>query len=127
MRVLYIEDSASDADLARRALARTAPEIELEIVTTLTEGLERLTPSENYDVLLTDLSLPEGSGLEALARVREQRLSTAVVILTGSGDQDSAIAALKASADDYLIKRDDYLERLPRILRNALEIGRAHV
>lgn len=121
MRVLYIEDSASDADLARRALARTAPEIELEIVTTLTEGLGRLTPSENYDVLLTDLSLPDGSGLEALARVRDQRLSTAVVILTGSGDQGFAIAALKASADDYLIKRDDYLERLPRILRNALE------
>lgn len=121
MRVLYIEDSASDADLARRALARTAPEIELKIVTTLTEGLKRLTPLENYDVLLTDLSLPDGSGLEALARVWEQRLSTAVVILTGSGDQGSAIAALKASADDYLIKRDDYLERLPRILRNSLD------
>ncbi|PSJ16829.1 response regulator, partial [Nitrosomonas supralitoralis] len=121
MRVLYIEDSTSDADLARRVLAQTAPDVELEVVTTLTEGLTRLTSTDKFDVLLTDLSLPDGSGLEALAGVREQRLPIAVVILTGSDDQDSAIAALKASADDYLIKRDDYLQRLPHILRSALE------
>ncbi|PXW88261.1 PAS domain S-box-containing protein/diguanylate cyclase (GGDEF)-like protein [Nitrosomonas sp. Nm84] len=120
MRVLYIEDSASDADLARRTLARIAPEIELEVAVTLTAGLKQLAEPGFYDLLLVDLSLPDGSGLEALASVREQRLSTAVVILTGSGDEDSAIAALKASADDYLIKRDDYLERLPRTLRNAV-------
>ncbi len=119
MRVLYIEDSASDADLARRMLAQTAPEIQLEVVMTLAEGFQQLTHPDGYDVLLTDLFLPDGSGLEALAYVREQRLPVAVVILTGSGDQDSAMAALKASADDYLVKRDDYLERLPRILRSA--------
>ncbi|HLP82088.1 MAG TPA: response regulator, partial [Nitrosomonas sp.] len=119
MRVLYIEDSTSDADLARRMLAQTAPEIQLEVVTTLAEGFQQLTHPDGYDVLLTDLFLPDGSGLEALAYVREQRLPVAVVILTGSGDQDSAMAALKASADDYLVKRDDYLERLPRILRSA--------
>lgn len=121
MRVLYIEDSASDADLARRRLARSAPEIELEFATTLAEALKKLTPPFSYDVLLADLSLPDGSGLEALAYARERKLPLAVVILTGSGDQDSAIAALKASADDYLVKREDYLERLPRILSNARE------
>ena len=75
MRVLYIEDSAMDADLARLTLARTAPEIKLEVASTLREGLERLNDKSNvYDLLLTDLSLPDGSGLEALTRVREQRL-----------------------------------------------------
>ncbi len=128
MRVLYIEDSAMDADLARLTLARTAPEIKLEVASTLREGLERLDDKGNvYDLLLTDLSLPDGSGLEALTRVREQRLPMAVVILTGSGDQDSAVAALKASADDYLVKRDDYLERLPRTLRAALERSRCSI
>ncbi|NBQ69259.1 MAG: response regulator, partial [Nitrosomonadaceae bacterium] len=121
MRVLYIEDFASDADLAQRTLRRTAPDIELDAVNTLAEGFKRLAEPDRYDLLLVDLSLPDGSGLDALAHVREQRLPMAVVILTGSGDQDSAVAALKASADDYLIKRDDYLERLPRILRGAQE------
>ncbi len=124
MRVLYIEDSVMDADLARLMLARTAPEIELEVVPTLREGLERLTKVNAYDLLLADLSLPDGSGLEALSSVRERRLPMAVVILTGSGDQESAVAALKASADDYLVKRDDYLERLPRTLRGALKRSR---
>lgn len=127
MRVLYIEDSVSDADLARRTLGRTAPEIELEVAMTLTEGLRQLTKPDLYDLLLVDLSLPDGSGLEALASVRVQRLPTAVVILTGSDDQDSAITALKASADGYLIKRDDYLERLPRTLRNALDRFRCSI
>lgn len=121
MRVLYIEDSASDADLALRTLRRTAPDIELNVVNTLAEGFKRLAEPDCHDVLLVDLSLPDGSGLDALTHVREQCLVIAVVILTGSGDQDSAVAALKAGADDYLIKRDDYLERLPRILRNARE------
>lgn len=121
MRVLYIEDSASDADLALRTLRRTAPDIELDVVNTLAEGFKRLAEPNCYDLLLADLSLPDGSGLDALAHVREQQLPIAVVMLTGSGDQDSAVAALKANADDYLIKRDDYLERLPRILRGARE------
>ncbi|MDE2389108.1 MAG: response regulator, partial [Betaproteobacteria bacterium] len=120
MRVLYIEDTLSDADIARRTLVRTAPDIELIVVTTLAEGLKCLEKSDYYDVLLTDLNLPDGSGLEALTNVRERRLPLAVVIITGSGGHDSAVAAFKASADDYLIKEGDYLERLPRILRSAL-------
>ncbi len=120
MRVLYIEDTFSDADIARRALARTAPDIELIVVTSLAEGLKCLEKPDYYDVLLTDLNLPDGSGLEALANIRERRLPLAVVIVTGSGDHDAAVAAFRASADDYLIKEGDYLERLPRILRSAL-------
>lgn len=120
MRVLYIEDSETDADLTQLMLARTAPEIELRVVTSLAEGLRCLKQAGEYDVVLTDLTLPGGSGLEVLALVRERRLPIAVVIITGSGDHDSAVAALRAGADDYLIKQDDYLERLPRTLSDAL-------
>jgi len=120
MRVLYIEDSASDADLAQRALARSAPDIVLEHAATLAQGLARLQSAAQYDLLLTDLALPDGSGFAALSQVRERNLPLAVVILTGSGDQEAAIAALKAGADDYLVKRGDYLARLPRLLHAAL-------
>jgi DNA-binding NtrC family response regulator len=100
MRVLYIEDSVSDADLARRALARLAPEIELEVAVTLQDGLACLVEPNRFDLLLSDLSLPDGSGIDALTHVRERALPLAVVILTGSGDQDAAIAALKADANE---------------------------
>jgi DNA-binding response OmpR family regulator len=45
--------------------------------------------------------------MDLLAQVRARRLPVAVVILTGSGDQSSAIAALKAGADDYVVKSAD--------------------
>ena len=120
MRVLYIEDCASDVDLVRRALARSAPEFEIEVAPTLSEGVARLTSGAPFDLLLADLSLPDGSGLEALSWVRERELPLAVVILTGSGDPQAAVRALKAGADDYLVKRDDYRNRLPRTLATAL-------
>lgn len=119
MRVLYTEDSEFDADLTRRALARSGADIVLDIATSLAQA-RALLASAAYDVLLTDLKLPDGTGLELLAHVREQGIMLAVVVLTGSGDSNAAIAALKAGADDYLIKRDQYLERLPRVLDAAL-------
>jgi signal transduction histidine kinase/FixJ family two-component response regulator len=120
LRVLYLEDNPVDADLTRRELARLAPEMRLEIVTTLGAALQRLVPAcPPFDVVLADLSLPDGSGLELLAYVRERELPLAVVIITGSGDQESAVAALKAGADDYLVKRPEQVSNLPRVLSAA--------
>ncbi len=120
-RVLYLEDNPVDADLVRRALARQAPQLELDIVCTLTEAMQRMAPAApGYDLILSDLRLPDGTGMDLLAHVRDRRLPVAVVILTGSGDQASAIAALKAGADDYVVKRDDYCNRLIHTLVVAL-------
>ena len=120
LRVLYLEDNPVDADLTRRKLARMAPEMQLEVVTTLRAALEQLASEcPPYDVVLADLSLPDGSGLELLAHVRERELQLAVVIITGSGDQDAAVAALKAGADDYLVKRTEHGDSLPLVLSSA--------
>ncbi|MDP2869600.1 MAG: response regulator, partial [Methyloversatilis sp.] len=119
MRILYAEDSEFDADLTQRALRRSDSGLEIEIVPTLKDARQRLAGA-GVDLLLTDLKLPDGSGLELLAHIREHALPVAVVVLTGSGDGSSAIAALKAGADDYLIKSGLYLERLPRVLDAAL-------
>lgn len=120
LKVLYIEDSASDADLTRRALQKASPGIELDIAVSLAEGMTKLSEAKRYDLLLSDLALPDGNGLDALAYVRDKQLHMAVVILTGSGDQEAAIAALKAGADDYLVKRDGYLRKLPAALELAI-------
>lgn len=119
MRILYAEDSAVDADLMQRALSRSGHGSQIELATSLAEA-HRLLAGQEFDLLLTDLKLPDGTGLELLAHVRELGYPLAVVVLTGSGDGDAAIAALKAGADDYLIKCDQYLDRLPRVLDAAL-------
>ena len=119
MKILYVEDDPVDADLARRKLVRLAPDFDLDTVTTLQEAINRLSEAPDYEVVLTDLRLPDGSGLDLLTHIRERALPTAAVILTGSGYQEPAVIALKVGADDYLVKRDDYLERLPQTLRDA--------
>ena len=120
LRVLYVEDNPVDLDLTKRELARHAPEIVLETATTIVAALELLKPTAPlFDVLLTDLSLPDGSGLELLAHIRELELPIAVVIITGSGDQETAVAALKAGADNYLVKRTKYLGTLSIVLSAA--------
>ena len=120
MKLLYVEDDARDADLTRRALARDAPHIQLDLVSTIAEAHARLAEAGRFDLLLVDLSLPDGSGLELVVAIRARGLAVAVVALTGTDASDSAVAALKAGADDYLVKRGDYLARLPSALASAL-------
>ncbi|HRP95349.1 MAG TPA: EAL domain-containing protein [Rhodocyclaceae bacterium] len=118
MRVLYVEDSAIDARLAQRAFATHAPDIVLEIVPTIAQARQALD-RDACDVLLTDLRLPDGSGLELLDAGRPGRERPPVVLVTGAGDAHAAMAALRAGAHDYVVKNDGYLVALPARLRSA--------
>ncbi len=122
MRILYVEDDPRDADLTKHALARSAPQVQMETVYSTGEAQDRLTrlDSTPLDLVLTDMHLRDGDGLSLLAHIRENALPLAVVIVTGVGDEDTAVAALKARADDYVVKRKGYLDRLPLILESAL-------
>jgi len=120
MRVLYVEDSDADAELTKRGLARSAPEITIEVANTLHEACDRLADAAPFDLVLSDLNLPDGTGLDLLSHVRTRQRPLAFVLLTGAADADAAIAALTAGADDYQLKRGDYLARLPDTLRSAL-------
>jgi DNA-binding NtrC family response regulator len=90
-------------------------------VSSVTAALARLQriDSEPIDLLLTDMHLRDGDGLSLLNHIRENSLSLAVVVVTGVGDEETAVAALKARADDYVVKRNGYLDKLPLILESA--------
>lgn len=127
MKVLYVEDDPRDADLARHTLAKTAPHLFLEIASTIAAALARLKriDTEPLDLVLTDMHLRDGDGLSLLNHIRENSLPVAVVIITGVGDEETAVAALKARADDYVVKRKAYLDKLPVILESAFNHYRA--
>lgn len=120
MHVIYIEADARDADLMRRELARQAPHISLDVVATLGEARARLAADAGYDLVLTDVNLPDGGALDLVVEIRERMLPLAVVVLADSDAGEIAAAARKAGADDFLLKRQDYLARLPRVLQSAL-------
>src|SRR5262245_26843759 len=127
MKILYVEDNPSDADLTRQWLSLHAPHMILETVETQSDAIARITKqgSPRYDLILTDLRLPDGDGLSLLTYIRERGLPFAVVVITGTGDEGTAVTALKAGADDYVSKRGEYLERLPLTLENALRHHRS--
>lgn len=126
MKLLYIEDNQIDIDLTLRALKKSAPDIETTVVRSLAEAFTIIKSSDfaQYDIVLTDMQLQDGDGLSVLSHIRGYSLEVSVVILTGQGDEKSAVAALKAGADDYLIKKPGYLNELPKLLGEALEAYR---
>ena len=92
MKILYLEDNPGDADLARRELARVAPEFQLTIVPRVADAVARLKAFEEsfqlgepplFDAVLCDVNLPDGSGLAVLAHARSRALALPVVVLTG--------------------------------------------
>jgi CheY-like chemotaxis protein len=119
MNILYIEDDSSDFDLACHELKRTIADVTITGANTIAEALAALRSGSTYDVVLTDLRLPDGSGLEIVHTIRQQQIHSAVVVLTGQGDEDIAVGAIKAGADDYVAKRSGYYNRLPDIVRTA--------
>jgi PAS domain S-box-containing protein len=121
MRVLYVEDDPRDADLTVRVLSRTASHIALETLSSVQEAHARLQQlaSPPIDLVLTDMHLRDGDGLSLLNYIRENSLPMAVVVVTGMGDEDTAVAALKARVDDYVVKRKGYLDKLPVTLESA--------
>ena len=128
MKVLYVEDNEQDADLTCRRLARLAPDVQIATVHTLADARARLAAEESAgalpDVLLVDVRLPDGNGLELLGEVRERGLAVAVVMLTGSGDEALVVAALRGGADDYVVKSGGYIDRLPATLADVVETFR---
>jgi PAS domain S-box-containing protein len=121
LRVLYAERSAADIDLTRRHLQQQAPHIRLEVIHSAREVFQRLPAGAPCpcDVLLLDYRLPGENALEVLKAVGERGLDLPVVLVTGQGDEEVAVQALRLGAADYLVKRPGYLHKLPATLENA--------
>ena len=121
MKILYVEDNPFDADITRSVLRRQTPQFQLDVVDTLAAAYQRLESApQTYTAVLLDLRLPDGDGLSLLNYIRAHELPLVVVILTGGGDEETAVSALKAGADDYIIKQNHYLHELPKTLDNAI-------
>ena len=125
LRVLLVEDSADDAALMLRELARAGHSVEhggvetgQELVTTLEGG--------DWDVVLADYALPSFGGLDALGIVRARRPELPFIIVSGVIGEETAVRAMKAGAQDYLTKAQ--LMRLaPAVEREVKEAAARRV
>lgn len=118
MKLLYVEDNPFDRDLTRRVLLKQLPGLEWDAVPSAREAIARID-ARMPEVLLLDMWLQDGCGLEVLLDVRRRGLPIVVVVVAGAGDEASVIRFLKAGAQDYLPKHGDYLDRLGERLQQA--------
>lgn len=111
MKVLLIEDDDSIASSLLAALTGTGIDAQRE--KTAHEGHSKAT-SERFDVILLDLGLPDGNGLDVAKKIRETS-HVPIIIVSARGDEVDRIVGLEIGADDYVVKPFSQRELLARI------------
>ncbi|MEZ5831493.1 MAG: response regulator [Dongiaceae bacterium] len=115
LRALIIDDSADDADLLIRELRRENYDVSAERTDT-EAGLKAALDDQTWDIILCDYNMPRFSGVEALKVVRSRNTDVPFIFVSGAIGEDVAVAAMKAGAQDYVMKGN--LKRLaPAISR----------
>lgn len=112
MRILAVEDDPGILRMLERGLTAAGHHV---LTADSGEDGAVLANEEGLDIVLLDISLPELSGHEVLARIRSRRPALPVLMLTARDDLDNKVRALDAGADDYLTKPFAFEELLARI------------
>ncbi len=101
-KILIVEDDRSFGSMLLKWFERKG------ISATLCNGMlsaqEKLSESESFDIVLSDLRLPDGDGIMLLSWLKEENKSIPVIIMTGYGEIQTAVAAIKLGAFDFLEK-----------------------
>ncbi|MBL7176127.1 MAG: response regulator [Desulfobacteraceae bacterium] len=121
MKILLAEDNADHRELISLALAGHDPAWQVEEVVSGEEALYRLAEGNAYDLVLLDYRLPKRDGLNVLEEFMQGVVLPPVVMITGEGDEQVAVEAMKGGAYDYVVKSEGYLQRLPVVAHRAME------
>lgn len=105
LRILIVEDLESDAEILKRIMAREGIEFIDRIVETKEDFINALTEF-SPDLILSDYSLPQFNGMNALLLRQKLAPDIPFVLVTGSINEEVAVECMKAGADDYIIKKN---------------------
>jgi two-component system, NarL family, sensor histidine kinase UhpB len=124
LQVLIVEDSENDAELLDLELQRAGYDTSYQRVETAS-AMEAALGEKSWDLIVADYVMPHFSGLAALALVKQKGLDLPFIIVSGHITEDTAVAAMKAGAHDYVMK--DNLTRLgPAVERELREAEVRH-
>ena len=125
MKLLLVEDNPADADFLAASLRRQrASDIQIVNVPTLEQAISQLS-LDKFDVVLLDLHLPDGSGLQCLDAIQAVDNEIPIVVLSGQDDEEFAVSVLNKGAQDYLVKWDGQGHSILRSIRYAMERKKA--
>jgi len=118
MNILLVENEKPHVELIIRSFEDHIHEVSITVAHTLRAARERVAECIP-DIAIVDYNLPDGKGI-GLIPGNKEKLSYPVVIMTGYGDEQAAVRAMKAGALDYLVKSKEMFADLPRICRRFI-------
>ncbi|MEN6408059.1 MAG: SpoIIE family protein phosphatase [Thermoguttaceae bacterium] len=124
LKILLVEDDPEDVWIMRSLLGdRWDTPFDMAQVELLSTAIERCS-EESFDIILLDLSLPDSRGLETFFAMHAHAGEVPIVVLSGHNDERSAVKAVQAGAQDYLVKGQVNDHLLIRSIRYAIERSR---
>lgn len=119
LTILVIEDDELDAALLKKTLADS--NLEIKVASKLSEGLEFISKGLDFDAILLDLTLPDSTGFDTVKTVQKAAPDIAIIIITGTDDEEIIANSLQVGVQDYLVKREVDSKTLKRSIRYAIE------
>jgi len=119
IKILFVEDLLTDVEIAQRALIREKINFNHQVVDT-EENFEKALIEFQPHIIISDYAMPKFNGMSALKITRSNPTYIPFIMLTGSMNEETAVACMKAGADDYVIK--EKIRRLPFSVREVLGI-----
>ena len=119
-KLLLLEDDLSLVDGLSYSLKKDGYDV--EVARTVGEALERLATPERFDLLLLDVTLPDGTGFSVCEQVRRRGSAVPIIFLTASDEEVNVIRGLDSGGDDYItkpFKLGELLSRIRALLRRA--------
>jgi DNA-binding NtrC family response regulator len=117
-KLLIVEDDPDQARNVQRLLLKRF-EVRADTAADLGRARDALEKKQ-YDVVVLDYQLPDGSGFDLLTEITSRPVHPAVIIVTGQGDEDIAAEAFRLQASGYVIKDSRLPSMLPEIVSRAL-------
>lgn len=112
MRVLVVEDEPKLADFVKKGLEENACNVDIAYDGQIGKNMALSNP---YDVLVLDVNLPKINGFDLAQQLRQEQLSTPILMLTAMGSINDKLVGFGAGADDYLVKPFEFRELLVRL------------
>ena len=119
-KILLLEDDISLVDGLQYSLKKNG--FEAEIVRTVSEALNSIKDIRKYDLLILDVTLPDGTGFDVCEAVRRQGQQVPIIFLTASDEEVNIIRGLDSGGDDYITKPfrlGELCSRIRALLRRA--------
>ena len=123
-RILLLEDDVSLIDGLVYSLKKN--EFDVEVARTVCEAKQYLSELDRYDLLILDVTLPDGTGFDVCERVRKENQQIPIIFLTAKVEEQDRVMGLLSGGDDYVLKPFSLKELDARIIAHLKREERLH-